>query len=119
MSVHKPFVSRIEFAPNNRAVVISLLGNLHPGAVEELEPKVQELFRTGVRRFVFDLGRLDHTGSLGLRLFVGLHNQVKGEGAVVLGRPSPPIQTILEITKLTKILRHYPTLAEAVDAVGT
>lgn len=119
MPVQSAFASRIEFAPNNRAVVIALSGVLDPTAVEELEPKVQELFRTGVRRFVFDLSRLDYTGSLGLRLFVGLHNQVKGEGAVVLGHPSPPVQTILEITRLTKLLRHYPTLAEAVDAVGT
>lgn len=119
MSLQKAFESRFEFAHGSRTAVIALRGSLHPDAVEQLEPKVQELFRAGVRRFVFDLSHLDHTGSLGLRLFVGLHNQVRGEGAVVLCRTSPPIQTLLEITKLTKLLRHYPTLAEAVDAVGT
>jgi anti-sigma B factor antagonist len=118
MAFQKVFASRFEFVSDNRTVVIALRGNLHPEAVDQLEPQVQEMFRTGMRRFVFDLSHLDHTGSLGLRLFVGLHNQVKGEGTVVLCRPSPPVQAILEMTKLTKILRHYPTVAEAVDATS-
>jgi anti-sigma B factor antagonist len=116
MSVRKAFAARVEHAFNQRAVVVSLVGNLDPTAVEELEPKIQSLFKSGLRRFVFDLTHLSYTGSLGLRLFVGLNNQVRGEGAVVLCQATDAVRTVLEITKLTKLMRHFPTVAEALDA---
>jgi anti-sigma B factor antagonist len=75
------FASQFEFTPDSRAVVIALAGKMDPEAVQELYPQIQEVFRAGLRRFVFDLSNLEHAGSLGLRLMVGLQNQVKGEGA--------------------------------------
>jgi anti-anti-sigma factor len=106
-----------ELDPATRVMVISLVGKLDPLATEQLTPAVEEAFVAGVRRFVFDLRRLDYVGSLGLRLFVATHNRVKGEGAVALCNPTAGVLTILEMTKINRILRHYPTLHEAVDAL--
>ncbi len=108
-----------ELTQNNRVMVISLSGKLDPVAAEELVPHIQEAQRAGVRRFVFDLKQLDYVGSLGLRLFVGLHNEVKNEGAVVLCSASAPVRTILDMTKLNRVLRFYPTRIEAVDALNS
>ena len=78
------FECQFEFTPDNSAVVIALAGQLDPEAVQELYPQVQEVFRAGVRRFVFDLSGLEYAGSLGLRLLVGLQNQVKPDGRVAV-----------------------------------
>jgi anti-sigma B factor antagonist len=111
------FACHFEFTPDNSAVVITLKGKMDPGAVDELHPQVQEVYRAGVRRFVFDLSKLDYAGSLGLRLMVGLLNQVKGEGGVAVCNPSAAARTLLTMTRLSQILPEYPSRAAALEAV--
>jgi anti-sigma B factor antagonist len=110
------FKCRFEFAPDNATVVVALSGKFDPVAVEALHPQVQELFRAGVRRFVFDLSGLEFAGSLGLRLLVGLNTQVKGQGAVVLCAPPPAVRSMLDMTQLTKVLPVRATREEALAA---
>lgn len=112
------FECQFEFTPDNRAVVIALAGKMDPEAVEELYPQVQEVFRAGLRRFVFDLTELEYAGSLGLRLLVGLQNQVKGEGKVAVCGPKGPVKSMLAMTKLSEVLPEYPTRDEALDATA-
>src|SRR5271154_1311805 len=107
------FTSQFEFTPDNSAVVIALAGKMDPEAVEELYPQIQEVFRAGLRRFVFDLSGLEHAGSLGLRLLVGLQNQVKGQGRVAVCSPNDELRSVLRMTKLTEMLPEYPTRDEA------
>ena len=64
------FDCQFEFTPDNHAVVIALTGKMDPEAVQELYPQIQEVFRAGLRRFVFDLSGLEYAGSLGLRLMI-------------------------------------------------
>lgn len=116
MSNSPAFDSRFEFTPDNSAVVITLSGKLDPEAVQDLYPQIQEVFSAGVRRFVFDLSGLEYSGSLGLRLIVGLQTQVKPEGRVAVCAPNPAVRSMLEMTKLTQILPPYPTRDEALDA---
>ena len=78
MSGNSDFTSQFECDERTHVCVVTLTGNFDPFAVEGLQPRVQEKVDAGYRRFVFDLSQLHHIGSLGLRLLVGLHNQVKG-----------------------------------------
>src|SRR5436190_20236361 len=94
------FECRFEFTPDNSAVVIYLASKMDPEAVEELHPQIQEVYRAGLRRFVFDLSGLEHAGSLGLRLMVGLQQQVKGQGRVAVCGPRGAVKSMLEMTKL-------------------
>lgn len=119
MSKPPAFACQFEFTPDNRAVAITLAGKLDPEAVAELNPQVQEVYGAGVRRFVFDLAALEHAGSLGLRLLVGLHNQVKGEGAVAVCNPTDAVRGMLEMTKLTQVLPIYPSRDAALEATNS
>jgi anti-anti-sigma factor len=112
------FTSRFEFTPDNRAVVVALAGKFDPEAVQDLHPQVQELYRAGLRRFVFDLSELEYAGSLGLRLLVGLQNQVKGQGAVTLCKPNEAVHKMLEMTKLLTVLPLFASRTEALEATG-
>lgn len=118
MSKQVAFISQFEFTPDNRAVVIALAGNLDPEAVEELHPQIQEVYRAGLRRFVFDLTKLEYAGSLGLRLLVGLRNQVSGEGAVAVCNPSDAVRRMLEMTKLNTLLPEHATRDAALAATA-
>jgi anti-sigma B factor antagonist len=116
MSGKSDFTSQLETDEHNRLCVVTLTGNFDPVAVEELQPQIQELVNSGFRRYVFDLSQLQHIGSLGLRLLVGLHNQMKGNGAVVLCSVSSRVQAILDLTKVRNVLQQYSSRADAVDA---
>jgi anti-sigma B factor antagonist len=117
MSGHAAFASRFEIDDPSRVVVVSLSGDLDPGAVEDLHPQIQELVWAGYRRFVFDLSELSHLGSIALRLFVALANQLKGDGSVVLCAVGERIRALIDLTGVDRILRSYPTRADAVEAV--
>lgn len=117
MSVQSVCAFEFESDADARVMVVSLAGKLDPVAAEDLNERVEDAFQTGFRRFVFDLSRLDYVGSMGLRLFVGLHNRVRGEGAVALSNPTTTVLTILDMTKLNRVLRYYPSRREAVDAL--
>jgi anti-sigma B factor antagonist len=110
------FECQFEFTPDNSAVVIALAGKMDPEAVQELYPQIQEVFRAGLRRFVFDLSGLEYAGSLGLRLLVGLQNQVKPDSMVAVCAPNDAVLSMLEMTKLTQVLPPYPTRDAALDA---
>ena len=116
MSDDARFSSRFEIDDATRVCVVTLAGNLDPEAVDDLHPQVQELFRAGYRRFVFDMASLDYVGSLGLRLLVGLSNQVKGEGSATLCHMRDGVRSVIEMTKLDLVLPTFPSRAAAVAA---
>ena len=70
-----------------RRSVLQEVGGLDerfPRAYREDADLGLRVVRAGYRKFVFDLSHLEHIGSMGLRLLVGLAHQVKGDGSVVL-----------------------------------
>lgn len=117
MSTQAVCAFALETDPVSRVTIVAVSGKLDPVAAEDMAPALDEAVRAGARRFVFDLSELVYVGSLGLRLFVGLLNRVRGEGGVALCSVRPGVLKILDMTKLTAVLRHYPTRHEAVDAL--
>ncbi|HVL13867.1 MAG TPA: STAS domain-containing protein [Gemmata sp.] len=112
----RPFGSRFEIDDATRVCVVSLCGNLDSAAVDDLHPQVQELVRAGYRRFVFDLAGLEYIGSLGLRLFMALANQLKGNGILAICELEPKVRSVIEATKVDTILKPHATREEAVAA---
>lgn len=100
-----------------RICVVALKGSLDPVAVDDLHPQVQELYRSGYRKFAFDLADLEYIGSLGIRLVVGLSNQLKGEGTVALCNLTSNVRSVVELTRLDTVLKIYPNRADAVGAL--
>lgn len=112
-----PFSVQSALTPDGRAAVFEVAGKLDTTTVEELHPRVQEVYQTGVRRFVFDLAALEFTGSLGVRLLLALQTQLKGTGLMVLCAPRPAVRGMFEMMRLTEVLPVYATRDEALAAV--
>lgn len=103
---------------NDKGVtVLALKGKLDALATEELQVRIDKLRKEGHSRFVFDLAYLDYVGSFGLRIFVALHNDVQSEGGVCVCNTSANVRSIFSVTKLDKLLRSYPSRADAIDAL--
>ncbi len=104
--------------PTAGVCVVDLTGKLDLVGAEQLGPALTGLFDAGRRRFVLDLSRLEYIGSMGLRVFLTLHNKLRTAGGVVaLAAVSAPVEQILELTRVYVILQSYPTVADAIDAV--
>ncbi|QJW99632.1 STAS domain-containing protein [Frigoriglobus tundricola] len=115
---HPPqFNAALTLDPSGKVCVVVATGKLDMVAADEFEPLLEGQFRTGTRHFVFDLGGLEYIGSLGLQAFLRLANRVRGAGAVVLCDVAPPVRRLLELTKVTQVLKLYPSRADAIDAV--
>lgn len=118
MSKPPGLVSRFEIDDAARVCVVALSGSLDPASVDDLYPQVQELVRAGYRNFVFDLSGLAYMGSIGIRLMVGLANQVKGDGSVVLCDLTDGVRSVVELTQLDRVLKTFPSRTEALGAVA-
>jgi anti-anti-sigma factor len=97
-------------------VVADLAGELVHESAEPFGDQVDVYYRAGHRRFVFDMSRLTYIGSMGLRALAALAARVKADGAVCLCDPTPPVQSVLDVTKVSRLLPVYPTRSDAVDA---
>src|SRR5262249_50326074 len=96
--------------------LVTLVGKLDSVAVAEVESRVDALYEQGYRQFVFDLTRLTYVGSMGLRVFVALSNRVRWAGGVAVCALTPAIGGIFDLTKVTQLVKIYPTRREAIDA---
>jgi len=111
------FSSSFETDESGRVCIVLLTGSLDPLASEELDPQLKAKYAAGFRKFVFDLKDLAYVGSLGIRLLVGLSNQVKGEGGVAMCNLTSGVKIVVELTKLDRVLRMFPNRADAIGAI--
>lgn len=110
------FAQPVRQVRSARVCVVPLSGKLDPTAVTALETEVDTLVADGHRRFVFDCTELTYIGSLGLRVLVGLSQKVRAEGTVVVCGLTPDIRRMFDLTRVSSLLRIYPTRADALDA---
>jgi anti-anti-sigma factor len=78
--------------------------------IQPLKDKVKELLRMGHKKIVLDFNEVRHftSAALGVLLLGGK----QGADVVVVGSP-PPLLQLLEQTKLSRIVRHFPALDDA------
>lgn len=119
MPTSVPFAAEVVPGPPGRACVVALTGRLDQLAAEALEAKLHHLLDAGERRFVLDLAGLTYVGSIGIRVFLELAGRVKGQGVAFLCAPPPLVRDVLELVRITTVVRCYPTRADAVDAATT
>lgn len=104
--------------PTGAVCVVALAGSLDPEGAEQLGPALNALCDAGRQRFVLDLSRLEYVGSLGLRALLVLSSRLRPSGGVVaLAAASARVEQVLDVTRLNAILRRYPTVDDAIDAV--
>ncbi len=103
----------IEPRPNQVAVV-RLAGNLDLVAASDIRKELAQAVAAGHSRLVLDLSGVAFIDSTGLSsLISGLKNARLAGGDLRIAQPSAQVKTILELTMLTRVLRPYATVEEA------
>jgi anti-sigma B factor antagonist len=101
-------------------VVIEFKGNVMggPDAVS-LNEKLHELIDTDKKNVVVDLGKVKFMNSSGLGMLIGaLTTMRKAGGDLVIANATDKIESLLIVTKLITVFKHYKSLDEAVESFG-
>ena len=96
-------------------VVIEFKGNVMggPDAVS-LNEKLHELIDTGKTNIVVDLGKVKFMNSSGLGMLIGaLTTMRKAGGDLRIANATDKIQSLLIVTKLITVFKHYKSVDEA------
>ena len=107
--------SRHAHGTTSRRMVLSPLEPLVAGGpAEELEKRIQDVFRTGYEHVVIDLRGVPALDSAGVRALVRGHTTAhRLHRRFTLVSPNPRVREMLEISLLAKVLDVVDTLVEA------
>ncbi|WP_234571493.1 STAS domain-containing protein [Rhodohalobacter sp. 614A] len=97
-------------------VVIEFKGNVMggPDAVS-LNEELHELIENDKTNVVVDLGKVKFMNSSGLGMLIGaLTTMKKAGGDLRIANATDKIESLLIITKLITVFKHYKTLDEAI-----
>lgn len=84
------------------------------GRAEELERRIQEVFKSGYEHVVIDLRGVPNADSAGVRALVRGHTSAQRlNRRFTLVSPNPRVRELLELSLLTRVLEVVETLVEA------
>jgi anti-sigma B factor antagonist len=99
-------------------VVIELKGNVMGGpSTEDFSKLLHSLVDDGKTNVVVDLGKVKFMNSSGLGMLIGGFTTLKKAGGDLrICRADNKIESLLVVTKLITVFKHFKTLDEAVKS---
>src|SRR5690625_1071993 len=99
-------------------VVIELIEKLSgDSGTVILNEKLHDLFKSGKTNVVVDLARVKFMNSSGLGMLIGaLTTMRKAGGDLRIANASDKIESLLIVTKLITVFKHFQSLDEAVNS---
>jgi anti-anti-sigma factor len=84
-----------------KPTTLALEGRLDTHTAPELDATLDKVLMTrGIKRLVFDLGRLEYLSSAGIRCFIRARKILEPEGGrIAIVNPQPAVQKVLDIVK--------------------
>jgi anti-sigma B factor antagonist len=99
--------------------VIDLKGEVDVYTAPKFKTALIELIDQGNYHVVVNLGSVQYMDSAGLGALVsGLKRVREHNGSINLVSPTVPVQRVLDITRLSKILNIYSSEQQALDAIS-
>ena len=108
---------RVDVRRRGDGVVISIIGELHVGASEELRSALATAVSERLSVIVLDLGDMHFIGSEGLGIIVGAQIRCRHHGGVIrLARPDEETRHILARSRLDRLFPPFDSEEEAFRA---
>ena len=96
------------------ALVLHAQGRLTIEDVRGLKRSLEPAWRAGITRIVLDLSECPYVDSSGIALLVDTLNRSRKEKKTfALAGPGPQVQSVLQLTKLDKIFKIFPSVPTA------
>lgn len=103
------------------AVVLQLKGNVMGGPDgAKLHDQLHEMKEAGKKNVVVDLSKVKFMNSSGLGMLIsGMTTMRNAGGDLRLARVADRIQSLLVITKLITVFKHFDSVDEAIESFET
>lgn len=101
-------------------LIVNLRGELDHHSAAEIKNDIMHEYSSKLcRDIIFDFSELYFMDSAGIGMLIGRYKQVCiNGGSVYAVGVSPVIERIFELSGLNKIIKRYPTVEAAVNAVN-
>ncbi len=85
----------------NKPTTLALEGRLDTHTAPQLDAAMDRmLMSAGIKRLIFDLGKLEYLSSAGIRCFVRARKILEPQGGkIAIVNPQPAVQKVLDIVK--------------------
>lgn len=105
---------------NGPVEIVAFSGILDAAATPAARQEIKEVLGDGCVRLVFDLSEVRSIDSSGLSILVTALKSARAAGGdIVLLKPRPVVKTLLELTRLHRVLEIFEDEASAVARVAT
>jgi anti-sigma B factor antagonist len=96
-------------------VVLEIVGRITLGQeCQDVEWAVEDLVKSSGKKFIFDLTGLNYIDSTGIGIIVMCSGKIRTSGGELrLASLQPRIMELIAMTQVNKILKCYPTVADA------
>jgi len=97
-----------------KPTTITLEGRLDTHTAPELDAALDRiLLSAGIKRLVFDLGKLEYLSSAGIRCFIRARKILEPQGGkIAIVNPQPAVQKVLDIVKAIPAGGIFKSVAE-------
>jgi stage II sporulation protein AA (anti-sigma F factor antagonist) len=109
----------IQSEQHHQTLVISLAGSFDALTADQVRSAIGRQFDEGQHQLVIDMSRVDFMSSVGVRVLLEMLKRCRGMGGDLrLAAAQPGIQRTLEMSGLTRVLKAYASLEEAMGNLG-
>ena len=91
------------------------LSEIYTLSVPELKENIQkEILNKNIDKLIIDLSSVNTITSSGLGIFLNINKSLKSE--LRLANPSPDVLKVLELTKVTSVVKIFDTIDMAIES---
>ena len=115
---HKKNDDGATYSVENHCLIVQLGSDLDHHVSLKIKEKSDRLIATeNIRHVIFDFSKSNFMDSSGIGVIMGRYKQVKFTGgSLAVTGITPPVDRILKISGLYKIIKKYETIKDAMEA---
>lgn len=99
---------------NGLCVIKIIMKEVHTLDVPNLKEKIQQtIVEKGIQKLVLDLSDVKIITSTGIGIFLNINQALKSK--LKLAAPNEDVKKVLELTKVTSVIKLYKTVDEAIQ----
>lgn len=111
---------RADIRPKGSGITLIVLhGEIGTETVNQFKDQIDRVINDGNNRLIIDFQDVNYLNSIGLGVVAAALKRVKkNKGDLKIVKPSPAVQELFDLTRLTKVFEIYESEDEAVKSFG-
>lgn len=106
---------QLEERGDGLCIIKIIMKEVHTLDVPDLKEKIQQtIIEKGIQKLVLDLSDVKIITSTGIGIFLNINQSLKSK--LKLASPNEDVKKVLELTKVTSVIKLYKSVDEAVQS---